>query len=219
MEYIVSFISEYASFFETYGNWVLIPLFLIVLVVDYLLSKKNFTRSSIKKIARSSLFVAAIVLGGLIYMINFPLKPMVSSIAKVQRNIGKQVPNFDIVDVRRDSIYNISDFEGGVVLLNFWGTNCKPCIEEFPDLKRIEADYSNQLTVVALSDESVEKIKTFVQKISSPELVGKCSKEQWIDLENFRPLTIVIDKDGIIREYVFGKKDYLGFESLVRKYY
>ena len=102
--------------------------------------------------------------------------------------------------------YKISDFAGKVILLNFWGTYCGPCIEEFPDLKRIESDHPDKVWVIALSDENRERIMKFVQKIESPTIVGSFASEKWIDLENFRPLTIIIDKNGIIREYCLGRR-------------
>lgn len=215
MEYLALFISENASFFESYGNWVLIPLFFIVLGVDHLVSK----RFSLPKPAKwaISIFSIAItfVLGSLIFMTNFPLKPMVNSISKVQDNIGKQVYDFDFIDVRTDSLHNISDFEGKVILLNFWGTYCAPCIEEFPDLKQIESDYSDDALVIALSDESKDRILRFVSKIESPSIIGSFSSELWIELETFRPLTVIIDKNGIVKDYAFGKKDYNYFKLAI----
>ncbi len=218
MEYIAYFISENASFFNSYGNWLMIPLFTIVIVIDRLLSKKTFTSQLTKGAVRTPLFIMSVVLGALIYMTNFPLKPMVSSVAKVQKNIGQKVYDFDFIDARRESTYNISDFAGKIILLNFWGTYCGPCIAEFPDLRRIESEYPDKVWVIALSDESRERILRFVQKIESPTIVGSFASEKWIDLETFRPLTIIIDKTGIIREYMFGRKDYNFFKSVIDKH-
>ncbi len=218
MEYFSLFISENASFFSTYGNWVLIPLFLGVIFIDNRLPKRASSNKWIKALIKTGFIVSAFVLGGLIYMINFPLKPMVQSIAKVERNIGQQIHNFDFLDVRADRRYNISDFEGKLVILNFWGTYCGPCIEEFPDLKKIESDYSNEVTVIALSDEDTDRIMNFVQRIESPTIVGRFLSDKWIDLESFRPLTIIIDQNSIVKEYVFGKKDYGFFKSVIEEY-
>ncbi len=218
MEYIAFFISENASFFNSYGNWLMIPLFAIVIIIDRLLSKTTFTSRLTKWALKTPLFIMSVVLGALIYMTNFPLKPMVSSVAKVQKNIGQKVYDFDFIDVRKDSTYKISDFAGKVILLNFWGTYCGPCREEFPDLKRIESDHPDKVWVIALSDENRERIMKFVQKVESPTIVGSFASGKWIDLETFRPLTIIIDKNGIIREYMFGKKDYNFFKSVIDKH-
>ena len=107
MEYIAIFISKNASFFNSYGNWLMIPLFTIVIITDRLLSKTTFTSRLTKWALRTPLFIISVVLGALIFMTNFPLNPMVSAIAKVQKNIGQKVYDFDFIDVRKDSTYKI----------------------------------------------------------------------------------------------------------------
>ncbi len=69
-----------------------------------------------------------------------------------------------------------------------------------------------------MSDENKERIMKFVQKIESPTIVGSFALEKWIDLETFRPLTIIIDKNGIIRESMFGRKDYNTFRSVINRH-
>jgi len=88
---------------------------------------------------------------------------------KCKKTWDKKVYDFDFIDVRKDSTYKISDFAGKVILLNFWGTYCGPCIEEFPDLKRIESDHPDKVWVIALSDENRERIMKFAQKDRKPK--------------------------------------------------
>jgi thiol-disulfide isomerase/thioredoxin len=217
MEYIAMFISKNASFFDSFGNWVLLPLLILVIFSDRWVFKRKFSSQLTKWALKIPSFLITALLVTLIFMINFPLKPMVSSVAKVQHNIGQKIYNFDFVNLREDRTYQLSDFVGKVVLLNFWGTYCGPCIEEFPDLKRIEADFPDDVVVIALSDENKERIMKFVQKIESPSIVGSFASDKWIELNTIRPLTVVIDKQGILKEYMFGKKDYSSFKKVVAK--
>lgn len=217
MEYIALFISKNASFFDSFGNWVLLPLLILVIFSDRWVFKRKFSSQIAKWALKIPSFLITALLVTLIFMINFPLKPMVSSVAKVQHNIGQKIYNFDFVNLREDRTYQLSDFVGKVVLLNFWGTYCGPCIEEFPDLKRIEADFPVDVVVIALSDENKERIMKFVQKIESPSIVGSFASDKWIELNTVRPLTVVIDKQGILKEYMFGKKDYSSFKKVVDK--
>src|SRR5437660_6147828 len=51
------------------------------------------------------------------------------------------------------------------LLINFWATWCDPCREEFPDLVKLDVDYSSKnLNFVAISLDDVTDIKTAVPK-------------------------------------------------------
>ena len=218
MEYLGFLISENASFFQTYGNWVLIPTFVLLLVVDHFLQKSKLSR--LKRFAiRMPVICGVFFLGALIYTTNFAMKPMVDSLSVVQNNIGQKVYDFEFINMKSGKIHRISNFEGRPVILNFWATYCGPCIEEFPDLQAIENEYAQEVWVIAISDEDKERISRFVQRVKSPAIVGSFSLEDaWIDLESFRPVTVFIDRDGIVREYTFGKKDYDYFKAAIEKF-
>ncbi|MEO9512127.1 MAG: TlpA disulfide reductase family protein [Flavobacteriaceae bacterium] len=59
----------------------------------------------------------------------------------------------------------LTNYKGKRILLNFWATWCKPCIEEMPALLRSKniLDKENYIFLLA-SDQSVEKIKAFKEK-------------------------------------------------------
>ncbi|WP_405397160.1 TlpA family protein disulfide reductase [Maribacter sp. Asnod2-G09] len=56
----------------------------------------------------------------------------------------------------------ISDYKGKRVLLNYWATWCRPCIEEMPDMEKARTilEKDNYVFLFA-SDQSVEKINKF----------------------------------------------------------
>lgn len=49
-----------------------------------------------------------------------------------------------------DSVH-ISDFEGKVVLIDFWETWCKPCLASFPGLDSLKMQYPNRFEVLAVT--------------------------------------------------------------------
>ncbi|WP_291870865.1 TlpA disulfide reductase family protein [Maribacter sp.] len=61
----------------------------------------------------------------------------------------------------------LTKYKGKRVLLNFWATWCKPCIEEMPALLRAKRilEKENYIFLLA-SDQSVEKIKTFKEEFN-----------------------------------------------------
>lgn len=70
----------------------------------------------------------------------------------------------DYEDLEGNAI-ELSDYKGKKILLNFWATWCRPCIEEMPSLLRAQEILATENYVFLLaSDQSVDKIKDFVAK-------------------------------------------------------
>ncbi len=47
-------------------------------------------------------------------------------------------------------------------VVNFWATWCAPCIEEFPDLVKVDNEYKGKIDVVTVSLDSIDDINTIV---------------------------------------------------------
>src|SRR5262245_15356768 len=64
--------------------------------------------------------------------------------------IGPPAPNFNVQD--SDRKVSLNQFQGQIVVLNFWGTFCPPCIEEMPSLVEMQRQMrAKGITVVAIS--------------------------------------------------------------------
>jgi thiol-disulfide isomerase/thioredoxin len=50
---------------------------------------------------------------------------------------GKKAEDFPLTVAGRQT--RLSDFRGKVVVLNFWASWCASCVEEMPDLERLQA--------------------------------------------------------------------------------
>ncbi|MEO1999763.1 MAG: TlpA disulfide reductase family protein [Planctomycetaceae bacterium] len=64
----------------------------------------------------------------------------------------------------------VSQFAGKVLLVDFWATNCPPCLAEFPRLKRLYRDYHPKgLEVIGISlDSSRQAVEDFQEKWQLP---------------------------------------------------
>jgi len=218
IEVVAQFISKNAAFFEAYGNLVLIPSLALLFFADYFLRKKSRIKSYKKWALRTLIFIVNLFLGSLIFMINFPLKPMIQSLAKVQRNIGGHLEDFNFTTLPGKQQHSLADYKGKVLVVNFWATYCGPCLAEFPELKKLEEAYSGRIEVIVLSDEDPNRILQVVQKLDAPSGIGYYTNDKWMDLESFRPVTIILDKKGIIREYKFGRNSFDEFKKMINRY-
>jgi thiol-disulfide isomerase/thioredoxin len=70
-----------------------------------------------------------------------------------------KVTQIDIVGLKR-----LIKPLGRPLLINFWATWCPPCIDEFPDLVKIDADYRGKLDVITVSLDDLADIETYVPK-------------------------------------------------------
>ncbi len=84
---------------------------------------------------------------------------------KGQNAIGKVAYNFKAEDVNGKMI-TLSQFRGNYVLLDFWASWCIPCIEQFPDTKKLyEQNHSKGFEVLTISiDEDTSAWRRAVEK-------------------------------------------------------
>jgi thiol-disulfide isomerase/thioredoxin len=86
------------------------------------------------------------------------------------QNIIEKTKNVASIDLTQFDYQNIdgekvelSDFSNKNILVNFWATWCKPCVEEFPLLSSVQDQVSDDFVFLMVSYESIEKIKSFVE--------------------------------------------------------
>jgi thiol-disulfide isomerase/thioredoxin len=98
---------------------------------------------------------------------------------------------------------------GKPILLNFWATWCEPCVEEFPDLVKIDELYRGKIDFYTISMDELSEINSDVPKflgkmnakmpaylLSTPdesEAVSRVSKN-W---QGGLPFTVLFDSNGI----------------------
>lgn len=202
MKPLLKFLEANAEFVYNYGNVVLIFMFVLIFGVDYLLSRRPKTIGI--KIARWAMVLLMCLNGALMYTVNIPFKPMIHTLASIDRVIGEEIADTEFINVRTGEVNRLSDINSEYVIINLWGTFCPPCIRELPDLMRVEEQYKEKLTVVALSNENPDKIVKFLQEREAPSIVGSTLDKNWMNPEEFLPVSIFI-KDNVVVDKRFGQ--------------
>ena len=85
--------------------------------------------------------------------------------------IHKDLKTYDNVIFldQNDQKINIKDFNGNLILLNFWATWCEPCKEEMPSLDRLQNNSKlNNIKIfpINISQESLKKINDFFKDLN-----------------------------------------------------
>ncbi len=126
-------------------------------------------------------------------------------------------PRFTLLDLDGKA-HSLDDWRGKVVLINFWATWCPPCVHEIPELIRLQDELSGQgLQVVGISDESVEDIRTFMNKVAFNYPILRNPPEQgdlsinYGNSQGVLPYSVLIDRQGRIRQVYRGA---LQFDTL-----
>ena len=89
-----------------------------------------------------------------------------------------QIEPFEFQLVSSKESRNITDFQGQVILLNFWATWCAPCITELPELDELQIAYGDEgLVVVTVSDESLDEILLYQDLLPQETVSGFVERE------------------------------------------
>ena len=121
--------------------------------------------------------------------------------------VGKQLPTFSFPTIDEKQ-HSIEEFIGKPLLINFWGINCPPCREEFPEFVTFYKKYKGKgLEIVTLNvDSSLDQQRKFLEHQEMPWVVGSDDSElfrKW----NYRfiPTSILVDPTGtVVDEHVGG---------------
>ena len=130
--------------------------------------------------------------------------------------ITKQVKKYDsltFLDSKNNQV-SLDDFNGNLILINFWATWCAPCKEEMPslDLLKINSKLDNlKIFPINVGNDNLEKSQKFFEELNIKHL------ELYFDssliltkkfLLRGIPTSILIDKDGKEFARILGSTDF-----------
>ncbi len=140
--------------------------------------------------------------------------------------INKELKKYDdltFLDLNNTHV-NLSDYQGNLILLNFWATWCAPCKEEMPSLDLLQTNEKlNNLKIFPINigkDNSKKSLKFFEDlkiKNLDPYFDTPTTLAKKFGLRGV-PTTILFDKDGyefarIIGSIDFGDKKFIEWLS------
>jgi thiol-disulfide isomerase/thioredoxin len=118
---------------------------------------------------------------------------------------------------------SLKDYEGKLVLVDFWATWCKPCVEMMPSLQRVYDTYADKgLVVLGVSidepKDRIKKVEKFVEKVgvSYPILVDAKPVPAWHMFKvKAIPALFLIDGGGQVVAQWTGEIDHKEIEAEV----
>ncbi len=130
--------------------------------------------------------------------------------------INKELKKYDEITFldEKNKKLNLKDYQGNLILLNFWATWCAPCKEEMPSLDFLQTheDLNNlKIFPINVGQDSMEKSLTFFEELKIDNL--KMYFDTPITLaKKFAlrgiPTSVLINKEGLEFARIIGSIDF-----------
>lgn len=157
--------------------------------------------------SKNNSFLFGLISGCLIVcIISFALSHIATGIH------GQEYNELELVDLDNKPV-NLSQFTGKPLVVDYWATWCRPCIEQFPLYELASKHYNGQVVFIMIADDSLKKIRKTVGK--NPKLKFYVSKKM-LKL-SVRPITLFYNKKHELVEKHIGTLEKSSFYQLIEK--
>lgn len=136
-----------------------------------------------------------------------------ASITDFEHSKPLAVNNIQFVDAN-NNIHSLNDYRGKVVLVNFWATWCKPCVDEMPSLSKLQESVSGlgiEVVAISLDYKGISAINDFYKEYGitnlAPFLDTKGAAFKAMELKAL-PTTLILNKNGEEVARVLGDLDW-----------
>jgi len=103
--------------------------------------------------------------------------------------------------------HSLSEWDGKVILLNFWAVWCPPCRKEMPDFVELREELSGQaFEIIGVAIDRAEPVQDFIDEIGVDypillaELEGLKIMQSYGNQLTTLPYTVLIDQEGKVVE-------------------
>ncbi len=154
------------------------------------------------------------------WLLTAPLWPALGMLAGCAGGERAPASTFRLLDGRTLAP---SDWQGRVLLVNFWATTCASCVKEMPQLVQTYQRFRErgfETIAVAMSYDPPEWVANFARTRQLPFPVALDSDgalaRDWGDVK-LTPTTYIVDQQGrIVKRYV-GEPDFAALAALLDK--
>ncbi len=118
--------------------------------------------------------------------------------------IGVRPPPFALTDTD-GTLHSLAQWDGEVLLLNFWASWCPPCIREMPDLVALQTSMGpSGLQIIGLTDDPLNTTISFLSSrpvnypiLQDTELTGRIAQTLG-NHDGVLPYSVLINRSGEI---------------------
>jgi thiol-disulfide isomerase/thioredoxin len=119
--------------------------------------------------------------------------------AEQRKLIGSHFP-IELFKDEAGNYFSKDYLKGKPSIINFWFTNCPPCIEEIPDLYKLKKEFGDSVNFIAITFDSRKKVEKFLKKRPYFDFMHITDSQKSINklkIESF-PMTFILNQNGEI---------------------
>lgn len=132
---------------------------------------------------------------------------------------GKPAPAFTLKGNNGKSV-SLSDYSGKVVLLDFWGTFCMPCVAALPELQAMHAKYGSRgFAVIGVTvDDRMAMVEKATSRAKVTYPIAQATPAVWSAYRvNALPSMVLVGRDGRIVKRFGGEADRAAMIATIEK--
>jgi len=106
--------------------------------------------------------------------------------------------------------------QGKFIYFEFWGTWCKGCVAQIPDIKQLKSKYGDQLIIIGIDqDDELSKVKEFTDKVKMdwPQIQNDEEINRSFGEVHLYPLGVLFSSDGKLIRYDISPKEIISVLS------
>ena len=127
----------------------------------------------------------------------------------------------DFLDVDGEQ-HSLRQWNGQILVVNFWATWCAPCREEIPELIKLQEEFSQKgAQVIGIAIDRTEPVRAYAREmnINYPILLAEAQgialSQKLGNQKGALPFTIILDENGKLMHRKLGKVSYSELRPLL----
>ncbi len=145
-----------------------------------------------------------------------------SAISQINPDAAAAIAHASFYDLE-EKVQPLAQWQGKILVVNFWATWCPPCRAEIPEFIRFQKQYATQgVQFVGIAIDQKSKVQAYVKEIGMnyPALLGDLAGIELAkrigNAEGGLPYTVITDRSGKIIATQIGTLSYEKLEGIIK---